>query len=200
MHPAALELVFLDSLSCDGFQGLIQLASPRYVLQQKITLIIQGLFLCSDSEQGVCSSSCSVSSVQVLQLVGEFPSSYWYHKWRSCTWVVQTGLWNWTSGCNISSPHEHREEPDIQHGRHQAMWDRFGPLPRSSHTSRHMKGYPSLPCALKLWDRRTNRDRQRAGSCVDPCGQYQVGSAAPWSSLKPGSAVINSAKRANSSV
>lgn len=92
MHPAALELVFLDNLSCDGYQGLIQLASPRYVLQQEITLIIQGLFLCSDSEQGVCSSSCSVSSVQVLQLVGEFPSLYWYRKWRSCTWVVQTGL------------------------------------------------------------------------------------------------------------
>lgn len=49
-----LELLFLDRLHCNRFEGLIQLAWPRHVLLQEVTPAIQSLFLCStpDGEPG----------------------------------------------------------------------------------------------------------------------------------------------------
>lgn len=141
--------------------------------------------------QYICAGPAAGGRIPILTLIPYHVSG----SDRSLQITSSNKRWSRTFGCDISSPHKHGEEPNIQQGRPQAMSDRFGAVPKSSHTSCHMKGYPSLPCALKLWDWRTKGDRQQAGFCVGPCGWNLFGSAALWFSLKPRPAVINSAKR-----
>lgn len=129
----------------------------QHDLQQEINPGSQCLFFCSALGQGLWPSSSCMSSVLALQLGGGFPTSYWCCEFGTCMWVV------WIDHCRSSqvtrdgmdlwdvAQHTYKgEEPHAPQTRPWAIWDRFGVLLRSSHTSRHMNNSPSAPCASKV--------------------------------------------------